>query len=102
MTRHSWIFQHGVTVLNGSPPQLPAAAPQMSLFERIKKLPPTARWAVDFPECNDEGDDIASAICHGTARCVSNGSYKLLRGTAAFVIHGSSLQCAFRVVNALR
>ena len=89
-----------VTVLNSSPMQPPPPLDaQTTLLERLQNLPPSAKWAVEFLKCDDDGDALAIAIRHGTANCVSDGSCKLLRGTAAFITQGLSSQHTLRAVN---
>jgi hypothetical protein len=46
------------------------------------------RWAVDVLDNNDNGLSVAKAILKGTARAISDGSFKDQLGTSSTVIYG--------------
>jgi putative intracellular protease/amidase len=62
----------------------------MTLAERIAALPANERWAVAKVQCTDEGATIAHALSTGEVISVSDGSFKLEHGTAAWVIEAAS------------
>ena len=67
----------------------PHPPPPNSILEASLLLPPLQQWAVELLTSPDEGAHVAQAIASGTARGVSDGSFKEGRGTSAFVFHGS-------------
>ena len=62
--------------------------PQMNrnLRERLENLPEEDKWAVEQVHLCHEGAEIAEAIKRGEVIAVSDGSFKLQRGTSAAVI----------------
>ena len=87
------IDRHGTitTVLSvATAPRTTVVSPTQpsTLQEAISQLPPSAKWAVQNCQIQDNGDTIADALRNGTAIGVSDGSYKLNFGTASWVLEG--------------
>ena len=61
-----------------------------TLSQRISTSPADIKWAVQRFATQDEGQTVATAIRHGHAIAVSDGSYKDSFGTTAFVLEGET------------
>ena len=61
-----------------------------SIQQSIQNLPMGLQWTIDRIKTTDNGNTIATAIRNNNAVAVSDGSLKHNKGTAAFVIEGST------------
>jgi hypothetical protein len=62
----------------------------MTITERIDALPANEKWAVANVQCTDKVAALAHALSTGEAISVSDGSFKLGHGTAAWVLEAAS------------
>ena len=69
------------------------------LSTAINNRTPSAKWAVQSLDCQDNGLRVAQAIRDGKAVTVSDGSLKLCFGTSAFIIAGEDDTHPIRAVN---
>jgi hypothetical protein len=49
-----------------------------------------SKWSIYDFACNDDGQELASAIQQGYSKAVSDGSFKNERGTLAFSLFGTT------------
>jgi hypothetical protein len=82
-----------VTSTGAATQQTPPLPAPVTLEERISRLDPAAKWALQHLHISDNGESIAAAIQDRVAIAVSDGGLKLGLGTAAYVIeaHGNTL-----------
>jgi len=59
-------------------------------FQSFIAKTPEAEWAFQELHSTSNGKDIAQALSSGTCMAVSNGSYKDLFGTAAWILTNSA------------
>jgi hypothetical protein len=79
----------------------PAVRRNLSLEERVLSLPTADQWAIKEFFSIDDGRNVAAAIIQGTAKAVSDGSFKDEFGTSAFVVIGSDNSLRVGGVNAV-
>jgi len=100
-TAHFANHQHHTAILSscsnqGVRPPVPTPAAPTTLQEFQQALEEVDQWAINSLNFQDNGDHVAQAIQAGTARAVSDGSYKPAdrkheaHATAGFCLHGSN------------
>jgi len=92
--RTQWINRTGEGSL--APDKAPTVA---DLYTSLEKNHKNTHWATKHTQHQDNGKTVANAIRHGTAVAVSDGSFKMKYGTAAFVIEGNDSVNRIRGVN---
>jgi hypothetical protein len=80
---------------------VPSRPPPTTLDDASKALPRLDQWAIDECWHSDNGLHLATALRHGTALAISDGSYKQDRGTSAFLLQGP-LKAQFRILGVNR
>ena len=67
----------------------------------LEALPVSAHWAIQLCTIPNNGQRIATALCNGTALALSDGSFKDMFGTSAFVIEAADSYQRITGVNAV-
>ena len=62
-----------------------------TIVDALLQQPEADQWAVESLDCTDNGMSMAEAIIRGTARSVSDGSFKDEIGTSAFTVHAEGM-----------
>ena len=57
---------------------------------RTKNIHANNKWTIDKYWCKKNGEGVARAIIKGSAKAISNGSFKDSKGTSASVLTGDS------------
>jgi hypothetical protein len=77
-----------ITGLGGFADPIPTPDHPTTIDDALLTRPTGDRWAVDVLDNNDNGRSVARAILKGTARAISDGSFKDQLGTSSTVIYG--------------
>jgi hypothetical protein len=84
---------YGAMQYHGSAPVLLTPTPLIhTLPQAIINLDPQWKWAIEYLEWNTDPSIIAEYIRTGQAKNIADGSFKILKGTAAFAIVGPNGQ----------
>ena len=79
---------------------IPSPEAPTTIAESLLQRPLNDHWAAQSIECTDNGRCVARAILNGTARAISDGSYKDNMGTSATVLYGDDKSKRMMCVNA--
>ena len=65
----------------------------------LKNIPKGNKWLIGDYKTIDEGESVAEAIIKGTAKAISDGSFKDYIGTSASIIVGEDRSKAITTCN---
>jgi hypothetical protein len=77
----------------------PHAEHPTSLSDALDQHVQADKWAVDKIDCGDGGRNVALAIINGTAKAISDGSFKDSMGTSASILYGNDPTSKITTVN---
>jgi hypothetical protein len=80
--------------------EIPVSEHPSTIADALLQLPRADQWAAKSVDCSDNGRCLAMAILNGTARAISDGSFKDKMGTSASVLYGSDPSKRIMCVNA--
>jgi hypothetical protein len=86
------VFSNSILILQirliarGLPPCLAETAPILSFSQTLDTLPTSSAWAIQEYALPSDLKPILQALSSGSARAVSNGSFKDKSGTSAFTV----------------